>query len=362
MAACAEALGIMLPGGAAIPATENKRLHIAQKTGQQIVKLVELGLTPSKIMTKNAFENAIRVLMAIGGSTNAVIHLTAIAGRLGIELSLDLFAEIGKTTPFIANLRPAGKYQMEDLYRAGGIPAVMKELEGLLHTDEITVTGKTVGENLEGIKVEEVYRDIIYPVDQPLYKGGGLAVVKGNLAENGAVIKPKAASRHLLKHKGRAVVFTSIADLENRINDPDLDVHEEDILVLQNAGPVGAPGMPEAGMIPIPDKLLKKGVRDMVRISDCRMSGTAFGTIVLHISPEAAIGGTLALVQNGDMIELDVEAGRLELLVSEAELEKRRANWKAPDNLAERGYTRLFQQHVMQADKGCDFDFLTKRV
>ncbi|TKC18108.1 dihydroxy-acid dehydratase [Robertmurraya kyonggiensis] len=361
MAACAEALGIMLPGGAAIPATENKRLHIAQKTGQQIVKLVESGLTPSKIMTRNAFENAIRVLMAIGGSTNAVIHLTAIAGRLGIELSLELFDELGKTTPFIANLRPAGKYQMEDLYRAGGIPAVMKELEELLHLEEITVTEKTIGENLQGIKVEDVYRDIIYPAAQPLYKGGGLAVVKGNLAENGAVIKPKAASQHLLKHRGRAVVFTSIADLETRIADPDLDVHEEDILVLQNAGPVGAPGMPEAGMIPIPDKLLKKGVRDMVRISDCRMSGTAFGTIVLHISPEAAIGGTLALVQNGDMIELDVEAGRLELLVSEEELEKRRVDWKVPNNLAERGYTRLFQEHVMQADKGCDFDFLTKR-
>ncbi|MRG84912.1 IlvD/Edd family dehydratase [Salinibacillus xinjiangensis] len=361
MAVVSEALGMMLPGAAAIPATENKRLAAAQETGKQIVQLVSKDITPSQIMTREAFENAIRMIMAIGGSTNAVIHLVAIAGRLGIKLPMDLFDQIGKETPFIANLRPAGKYQMQELYYAGGAPAVMKELKDYLHLDELTVTGNTIRENLQGVKaVSDVYRDIIYPVQQPLHKGEGIAVLKGNLAPNGALIKPKAASKDLLKHKGRAVVFFSIQDMEERIDDPDLDVNKDDILVLKNAGPVGAPGMPEAGMLPIPEKLLKQGVRDMVRISDCRMSGTAFGTVVLHVAPEAAVGGPLALVETGDMIELDVEARKLALDISDTELNQRKANLKSVRPLAERGYTRLYQQHVLQADEGCDFDFLVK--
>jgi dihydroxy-acid dehydratase len=357
MAVCAEALGMMVPGGAAIPATDNRRLHLAQETGKLIVKLVEQGVTPSQIMTEKAFHNAIRALMAVGGSTNAVIHLVAIAGRLNIKLPLELFDQLGQTTPFLANLRPAGKYQMEDFAKAGGTPAVLKELESLLHLEEKTVTGKTIGENIKEVAVSEVYRDIIRPFADPLHSSGGIAVLKGNLAPHGSVIKPKAASKHLLKHKGRAVVFTSVADLEARVNDPELDILPDDIMVLQNGGPVGAPGMPEAGMLPIPEKILKQGVRDMVRISDARMSGTAFGTVILHVAPEAAVGGPLGLVRSGDMIEVDVENRTLTLHVPDEELERRRADFKPPV-IESRGYTRLFQQHVMQADQGCDFDFL----
>lgn len=357
MAVCAEALGMMLPGSAAIPATDNKRLHLAQETGKQIVALVEQGITPSQIMTKKSFENAIRMLMAVGGSTNAVIHLLAIAGRLGIKLTLDDFDQLGRETPFVANLRPAGKYQMEDFARAGGAPAVLKELSPLLHLDALTVTGRTLGENIRDVQVSDVYRDIIRPLTDPLYKDSGLVVLKGNLAPNGAVIKPKAASKDLLKHRGRAVVFHSTQDLEQRIDDPDLDVRSDDILVLQNAGPVGAPGMPEAGMLPIPEKLLKQGVRDMVRISDARMSGTAFGTVVLHVTPEAAVGGPLAFVRTGDIIELDVEQRKLELDISAEEMEQRKKSWTPPE-IEQRGYIHLYQQHVLQADQGCDFDFL----
>ncbi|PZE22135.1 IlvD/Edd family dehydratase [Paenibacillus xerothermodurans] len=357
MAVCAEAMGMMLPGAAAIPATDNRRLRLAQETGKQIVQLVELGLTPSKIMTENAFKNAIRALMAVGGSTNAVIHLVAIAGRLNIKLPLKLFDELGQTTPFLANLRPAGKYQMEEFAKAGGTPAVLKELEQLLYLDEMTVTGKTLRENLANVTVSEVYRDIIRSFESPLHNTGGIAVLYGNLAPNGAVIKPKAASQHLLKHKGRAVVFSSTRDMEARVNDPELDITPDDIMVLQNAGPVGAPGMPEAGMLPIPAKLLQQGVRDMVRLSDARMSGTAFGTVVLHIAPEAAAGGPLGLVRSGDIIELDVENRRLDLHLPDEELTRRREAWKPPV-ITPRGYTKLFQQHVLQADEGCDFDFL----
>ncbi|MDQ0338101.1 dihydroxy-acid dehydratase [Caldalkalibacillus uzonensis] len=360
MAVICEALGMMLPGAAAIPATDNRRLALAQETGKQIVKLVEQNIRPADIMTPRAFENAIRMLMAVGGSTNAVIHLVAVAGRLGIELPLELFDQLGKETPFIANLRPAGKYQMEEFFHAGGAPAVMKELEPVLHVDELTVTGKTVGENLQNVKILEHYRDVIYPFDRPLYAGEGIAVLKGNLAPDGAIIKPRAASEHLLKHKGRAIVFASLEDMEQKVNDPTLDVREDDVLILQNAGPVGAPGMPEAGMIPIPKKLLTQGVRDMVRISDCRMSGTAFGTVILHVAPEAAIGGPLALVRTGDWIELDVKQRRLQLLVSDEEMDRRKKEWKPKVKKAERGYIRLFQDHVLQADKGCDFDFLRK--
>lgn len=357
MAVCAEAMGMMLPGGAAIPATHNRRLEHAVQTGKKIVELVEKDVTPSHIITRNSLENAIRMLMAVGGSSNAVIHLIALAGRLNIKLPLDLFDELSRTTPFIANLRPAGKYQMEDFFKAGGAPVVLKELEPLLHTDELTVTGKTLGENIKNIKCSDTYRDIIYYFDKPLHKEGGIAVLKGNLAPNGAVIKPKAASKELLNHKGRAIVFTSLRDLEERIDDPDLDISPEDIMVLQNAGPIGAPGMPEAGMLPIPQKLLKQGVRDMIRISDARMSGTAFGTVILHVAPEAASGGTIGLVQTGDIIELNVEERILQLHVSDEELEKRRLDWQPPVML-ERGYASLYQKHVLQADQGCDFDFL----
>ncbi|WP_261131620.1 IlvD/Edd family dehydratase [Bacillus sp. Marseille-Q3570] len=364
MSVCAEALGMMLPEGAAIPATDNRRMKHAVDTGKKIVELVEKEITPSKIMTEKAFENAIRALMAVGGSTNAVIHLIAIAGRLGIELPLHHFDDLSRTTPMIANLRPAGEYQMEDFFKAGGTPAVLKELRSLLHLDELTVTGKILRNTIDAVEFSKVYRPIISSFDQPLHKEGGIAVLKGNLAPDGAVIKPKAASPELLKHRGRAVVFTSTLDLEKRIDDPDLDIQPDDIMILQNTGPVGAPGMPEAGMLPIPPKLLKQGVRDMVRISDARMSGTAFGTVILHVAPEAAAGGVIGLVRTGDIIELDVENRKLELLVPDEELERRRNNREAPI-LAERGYTKLFQQHVMQADKGCDFDFLlpiTKKV
>jgi dihydroxy-acid dehydratase len=359
MAVLSEALGMMPPGAAAIPATDNRRLAAAQETGRQIVRLAQAETKPSQILTREAFENAIRISMAVGGSANAVIHLIAIAGRLGIELSMAMFEEAGKVTPIVANLRPAGKYQMQEFFHAGGTPAVMKELSDMLHLDQRTVTGKTIGENIEDVVVSPTYREIIYPVDEPLYPDGGLAVLRGNLAPDGALIKPKAASPDLLKHRGRAVVFSSVEDMEQRVNDPNLDVEDGDILVLQNAGPVGAPGMPEAGLLPIPERLLKKGVRDLVRISDCRMSGTASGTIVLHVAPEAAVGGPLALVRTGDEIELDVDARRLQLMIDDEELERRREHWE-PLTLAERGYTRLYQEHVLQADKGCDLDFLRK--
>jgi dihydroxy-acid dehydratase len=359
MAVCAEAMGMMLPGGAAIPATDNRRLQHAVQTGKKIVELVEKDIRPSQIITRKSLENAIRMLMAVGGSTNAVIHLIAIAGRLNIDLPLNLFDELSRSTPFIANLRPAGKYQMEDFFKAGGAPVVLKELESLLHLNELTVTGKTLGENILHVKCSEVYRDIITSFHEPLYKEGGIAVLNGNLAPNGAVIKPKAASKELLKHKGRAIVFASLKDLEEKINDPNLGINPDDIMVLQNVGPVGAPGMPEAGMLPIPEKLLRQGVRDMVRISDARMSGTAFGTVILHTAPEAAVGGPIGLVKTGDIIELDVESRLLQLHVSPEELEKRRLDWQPPV-FEERGYTRLYQTHVLQADKGCDFDFLVK--
>lgn len=359
MAVVSEALGMMPPGAAAIPAIDNRRLAEAQKTGRLVVRLAERGTRPSEIMTENAFENAIRVLMAIGGSTNAVIHLVAIAGRLGIDLPLGLFDELGRKTPLIANIRPAGKYQMEEFFRAGGAPAVLKELSLMLHLTEFTVTGNTLGENIDAARVPDAYRDIIRPVDRALYADGGLAVLKGNLAPDGAVIKSKAATPSLMKHRGRAVVFCGVEDLQERVNDPDLEIEAGDIMILTDAGPVGAPGMPEAGLMPIPQKLLREGVRDMVRISDCRMSGTASGTIVLHVAPEAAVGGPLAFVRSGDEIELDVEERRLELLVSEEELDDRRAGWNPPSK-AERGYVRLYQEHVLQADAGCDLDFLRK--
>lgn len=356
MACLAEALGMMLPGAAAYPAPDNRRLRLAQETGRAAVRLALAGgPTPRQIITRAAFENAITVLHALSGSTNAVLHLLAIAGRCGVDLKLEDFDEIGRRTPVLANVRPAGEYQMQEFANAGGVPALMKELAPLLHLHVPTVSGKPLREILESVRPTR-YRHVIRPLSDPLWEGGGLAILRGNLCPDGAVIKTRAASPHFLRHRGRAVVFRSTEDLEARINDPNLDVRPDDVLVLQNAGPKGHPGMPEAGWLPIPKKLLDQGVRDMVRISDARMSGTAKGTVVLHVAPEAAVGGPLAFVRDGDLIELDVPNRRLELLVPPAELERRRAEWRPPE-YRDRGYLYLYRQHVLQADKGADFDF-----
>jgi dihydroxy-acid dehydratase len=356
MNSIAEALGIALPGNGAIPAPDARRLRLAEAAGRRIVDLVGAGIRPSQIMTRQAFENAIILLSAVGGSTNAIVHLPAIAGRLGIELPLELFDEISRRTPLIANMRPAGQYQMEDLFHAGGIPAVLKQLLPLLHGEALTVTGRSLAENVAEAQISNP--EVIHALDNPLRHEGGLAVLRGNLAPEGAVIKHAAASPELMHHRGRAVVFRNLDDLRMRINDPDLEVTENDVLVLQNVGPVGGPGMPEVGNFPIPGKLLKQGVRDMVRISDARMSGTAFGTIVLHVAPESAVGGPLALVQDGDEIELDVARRRLHLDVSAEALTRRRAAWSGSEPSFQRGYGRLYLEHVTQAPLGCDFDFL----
>jgi len=356
MASIAEAIGMALPGGAAIPAPDSRRRHMAERTGKQIVELVRRDIRPRDIMTAEALENAITVTMASGGSTNAIIHLVAISQRLGRKLPLEKFDEISSRTPFILNLRPSGKYQMEEYFEAGGVPALMKELESKLHLDCLTVTGRTVGENLE--QAMTLDRDVIRTVEEPLGSQGGVVVLRGNLAPNGSLIKQTAVSEHLKKHTGRAIVFNSPADMEARIDDPDLDVDENSVLVLKNAGPKGAPAMPEIGQIPIPKKLLLKGVRDMVRISDARISGTSYGALIVHAAPEAAVGGNLALVRDGDEIELDIAARKLELKVSDEELAERRKAWKAPEPHYDRGYGLLFHERVLQADLGCDFDFL----
>ena len=360
MAAVAEALGMTLPGCAAIPAPDSRRLRLAEASGRQIVDMVRRNLKPSDLMTRQAFENAIRVCMALGGSTNAVVHLLAIAGRLGVDLPLELFDEISRTTPVIANLKPTGKYQMEELFEAGGVPAVMKELAGSLHLDALTPTGRTLGEVLAGVRPTR-NRDVILSPEAPLFPEGGTVILRGNLAPKGAVLKHSAASGSLLRHRGRSLVFASQADLLARVDDPALDVTPDHVLVLQNAGPVGYPGMPEIGNLPIPKKLLAQGIRDMVRISDARMSGTAFGTIILHVAPEAAVGGPLAVVRTGDEIELDVPSRRLTLRVPDEELGRRLAAWTPPAPKYERGYGWLYCQHVLQADEGVDFDFLRAR-
>jgi dihydroxy-acid dehydratase len=356
MNSLAEALGIALPGNGAIPAVDARRLRLAEAAGRRIVALATEGVRPSQIMTRAAFENAIMLLHAIGGSTNAVVHLPAIAGRLGVDLPLDLFDQLSRTTPLIANMRPTGKYQMEELFEAGGIPAVLRQLLPVLHGDALTVTGKTLAENV----VDAPLRDpaVIRTFVDPLDREGGLAVLRGNLAPDGAVIKHAAATPRLLQHRGRAVVFRDMDDLQARINLPDLDVTPDDVLVLQGVGPVGGPGMPEVGNFPIPGKLLRQGIRDMVRVSDARMSGTAFGTIVLHVAPESAVGGPLALVRDGDEIELDVAGRGITLHVDDAELARRRADWSAPAPPHTRGYGRLYVENVNQAPLGCDFDFL----
>ena len=357
MASMAEALGMTLPGGAAIPAVDSRRYQLAENSGRRIVEMVREDLTPSRILTREAFENAIRTDMAIGGSTNAVVHLLAIAGRAGVDLSLDDFDRISRATPYIANVKPSGQYLMEDLYYAGGLPCVLKELLPLLHGDALTVGGRTLAEEVGGVEIRN--RDIVRPLDQPLHAEGGTAILRGNLAPDGAVIKQTAASPRLLRHRGKALVFDRYETLRARIDD-DLDVDENTVLVLQNAGPQGGPGFPEWGHLPIPGKLLRAGVKDIVRVSDARMSGTSFGTDVLHISPESAIGGPLAAARTGDEIELDVPARRIDLRVEENEMRRRIAERAAQPPRYRRGYGKLFLDQVTQAHQGCDFRFLMR--
>jgi L-arabonate dehydrase len=356
MAAMAEALGMALPGNAAIPAPDSRRLVLAESSGRRAVEMaLARGPRPSEIMTAAAFDNAIRTDMAIGGSTNAIVHLVAMAGRLGVPLPLSRFDELSRATPLLVNVRPSGKYLMEDFYYAGGLPVVLKELLPLLHADALSVNGKTLGENVA--RAECYNPDVIRPLALPLAAEGGTVILFGNLCPDGAVLKQSAASQHLLVHRGRAVVFDDHEQMARRIDDPALPIDENSVLVLQNAGPKGAPGMPEWGAAPIPARLLKAGVKDMVRISDARMSGTSYGTVILHVAPESAIGGPLALVRDGDSIELDVPGRRLTLQVTDDELARRRAAWK-PRVDASTGYLRLFLDHVLQADEGVDFDFL----
>ncbi len=355
MTAMAETLGMTLPGASSIPAVDANHSRMAASCGRRIVEMVWEDVTPTDILSMQSFENAITADMAIGGSTNAIIHLVAMAGRAGIKLDLGKFDEIARRTPLIANIRPSGQFLMEDFYYAGGLRALLNQIRSLLHVDAVTVNGKSLGENIAGTKVHNA--EVIRPLENPVAAIGGTAVLYGNLAPTGAVIKPTATEKRFWQHTGRAVVFKDYNDLKARIDDESLEVDETSVLVLQNAGPLGA-GMPEWGMLPIPKKLLVKGVRDMVRISDARMSGTSYGACVLHVSPESFIGGPLALVREGDRIELDVPNRKLNLLVSEEELAKRKAAWTPPAKRYERGYGALFSQHVTQADQGCDFDFL----
>jgi dihydroxy-acid dehydratase len=357
MACLAEAMGIAPPGNGATPAADSRRLQLAEAAGRYAVALADRGVPPSAILTPAAFDNAIRVLHAIGGSANAVIHLIALAGRLGVELPLGRFDELSRTTPLLLDLKPAGRFLMEDFFRAGGVPALVAELGPLLDLAAPTVTGRTLGENCAGARVWD--REVIRPLAEPISGEGGLAVVRGSLAPAGAIIKVAAASPGLLTHRGRAVVFDGHDDLVRRVDDPGLDVRPDDILVLRGAGPVGGPGMPEWGFLPIPRKLLAAGVRDMVRVSDARMSGTAFGTVVVHVAPEAAAGGPLAAVRDGDPIRLDVPNRRLDLLVDPGEVARRLAAAPRPSPPG-RGYGWLHARHVLQADAGCDFDFLRR--
>ena len=358
--ACAtEALGMMLPGGATPPAVTADRIRIAERTGATAVQLAAGALTPDRVMTAKAFENALRVLLAVGGSTNGIVHLTAIAGRLGIDLDLRRIDALGRETPVLVDLKPSGRHYMEDLHKAGGVPAVLRELKHQLHLDALTVTGCTLGETIDSAAA--FAQSVVRPFAEPLYREGGIAVLRGNLAPRGALIKASAAAPALMEHEGRAVVFENLEHLAARIDDEQLDVRAEDVLVLKNIGPVGAPGMPEAGYLPIPRKLARAGVKDMVRISDGRMSGTAAGTIVLHITPESAIGGPLAWVTSGDRIRLSVSRREITLLVPQAELAARAAANPVTLPTAERGYLKLFLENVTQADQGVDFTFLRGR-
>jgi dihydroxy-acid dehydratase len=359
MACIAETLGMSLPGTAAIPAVHADRLRAAEASGLAAARMIDNPIRPSEVITEKSVENAMRMLLAVGGSTNAIVHLTAVAGRLGIKISLDRLNELSDTTPVLVNLKPVGQHYMEDFFFAGGAGAVLRELKPLLHLDTLTVAGTTLGDRLEEDPGYVDHR-IIAKAEAPLEPQGGLVALFGNLAPRGAILKRSAADPTLFEKEGRAVVFTSLEDLANRVDDPDLDISEDDFMVLQNAGPKSASGMPEAGYLPIPKKLSAKGVKDMVRISDARMSGTAFGTIVLHVAPEASVGGPLALVRDGDRIRLSVANKSIELLVDEDELARRRADWQ-PVNVPpekRRGYDRLYAETVLQADAGCDFDFL----
>ena len=356
MASLVEALGMTLPANAAIPAADARRSTLAQMSGRRIVEMVAEDLKPSDILTREAFENAIKVIGAIGGSTNCVLHLLAIAGRVGVDMTLDDWDRLGRDIPCIVDLMPSGRFLMEDFYYAGGVPAVMAELGHRLHTGAITVTGKTLAETIAGAVCWN--REVIRPIDAPLVANAGIAVLRGNLAPSGAVIKPSAATPARLQHRGPAVVFESIEDFHARVDDPDLPVTADSVMVLKNCGPRGYPGMAEVGNMPIPQKLLRQGVRDMVRLSDARMSGTAYGAVVLHVAPEAAIGGPLALVETGDMICLDVAGRSLTLEVSDAELAARRSRWTAPLPAMKGGYQSLYVGHVLQADQGADLDFL----
>jgi dihydroxy-acid dehydratase len=359
MASIAEALGMALPGTAAIPAVHADRLRAAEASGRRAAELAKNALRPSQIITEKSVENALRVLLAIGGSTNAIIHLTAIAGRAGIKIDLRRLNELSDSTPVLVDLKPTGQHYMSDLYAAGGLGAVLRELRPLLHLDCMTVAGLTLKEVLDQHPAW-VDRAVVKPFSDPLSRQGGLVALFGSLAPNGAILKRSAADPSLFEREGRAVVFSSLDDLAARIDDASLDVKPEDFLVLQNAGPKSGYAMPEAGYLPIPAKLARAGVKDMVRISDARMSGTAYGTIVLHVSPEAAVGGALALVQDGDRIKLSVRERKLELLVAEHELQKRKAAWKPPVTPPTRGYAKLYMDHVLQAEHGCDFDFLRR--
>ncbi|MEP7111175.1 MAG: dihydroxy-acid dehydratase, partial [Ferruginibacter sp.] len=356
MAAMVEALGLSLPDNASIPAADARRKVLSQLSGRRIVEMVKEDLVLSKILTRSAFENAVMVNAAIGGSTNFVIHLLAIAGRIGVDFTIDDIDKYSQGIPLLANIQPSGDNYMEDLYYSGGLPAVIKEMSSIIHKDAITVNGKTMGENCSAAEVYD--RNMISTMKDPFKPESGILVVKGNLAADGAVIKPSAASPGLLKHSGKAVVFENIEDYHTRIDDPDLDIDADSIMVLKNVGPRGYPGMAEVGNMALPKKLLEQGVTDMVRISDGRMSGTGFGTVVLHVSPEAAVGGTLALVQNGDIISLDAHNRILQLEVSAEELSARKAVWKQTEKIQTRGYVHLYQTHVEQANLGADMDFL----
>jgi len=356
MTSVAEALGLSLPGASSIPAVDSNHPKMASLSGRRIVEMVWEDLKPRDILRDASFNNAIATVLALGGSTNAVIHMIALAGRAGIHLTIDRFDELSRTTPLLANLRPSGKYLMEDFYYAGGLPALLKALTSHLDLQCRTVTGKTVGEN---IATAEIYNaDVIRTIEKPVLASGGLAILRGNLAPNGAVIKPAAAEASLWKHSGRAIVFDSYDEMNARIDDPKLEVDASSVLVLRNAGPKGAPGMPEWGNLPIPQRLLKAGIRDMVRISDARMSGTSYGACVLHVAPESFVGGPLALLKEGDIVELDVNSRQLNMRVSNEELARRRAAWRPRNEIYPRGYGKLFLQHIKQADEGCDFDFL----
>jgi dihydroxy-acid dehydratase len=356
MTSVAEVLGFSLPGASSIPAVDSNHPKMANLSGRRIVEMVWEDLKPRDVLTPASFDNAVAAVLALSGSTNAVIHLPALAGRAGIKLTIDRFDQLSRTIPVLANLRPSGKYLMEDFYYAGGLPALLAALKPHLDLGSQSVTGKSLGENIA--RAEIYNRDVIRSLDNPLLSSGGLVILRGNLAPTGAVIKAAAAEPALLKHTGRAVVFNSFDEMNSRIDDPSLEVDANSVLVLRNAGPKGAPGMPEWGNLPIPLKLLKTGVRDMVRISDARMSGTNYGACVLHVSPESFVGGPLALLKEGDLIELDAGARKLNMLVDDQEISRRREAWRPKEGIYPRGYGKLFMQHIKQADEGCDFDFL----